>query len=341
MPLSNFYPRPPGGGRRAAAYYVAKYISFLSTPSGWRATCPDVRRDRRLLFLSTPSGWRATEAWRKFCCSSPNFYPRPPGGGRPLTALEDSGVTDISIHALQVEGDNIAKFDGSFYTAISIHALRVEGDRRRFCLSTRHPHHFYPRPPGGGRLGGGWSNLVGGNISIHALRVEGDRTKEGQDVESFRISIHALRVEGDLQSFSGRAVSGISIHALRVEGDRHRGLLRYTARRFLSTPSGWRATVKAPLNGIIGLLFLSTPSGWRATIDTEQCYQILYISIHALRVEGDRRPARFPRRLSNFYPRPPGGGRQGYRRRQQRPAHFYPRPPGGGRPSFQFRHKRV
>ena len=91
--------------------------------------------------------------WELSATSPSDFYPRPPGGGRPLTALEDSGVTDISIHALRVEGDNIAKFDGSFYTAISIHALRVEGDRRRFCLSTRHPHHFYPRPPGGGRQG--------------------------------------------------------------------------------------------------------------------------------------------------------------------------------------------
>ena len=80
-----------------------------------------------------------------------------------------------------------------------------------------------------------------------------------------RISIHALRVEGDdfIQGiFTG---NWISIHALRVEGDH---VAPETGRRieiFLSTPSGWRATLilfKAfsPATG-----FLSTPSGWRAT----------------------------------------------------------------------------
>ena len=59
------------------------------------------------------------------------------------------------------------------------------------------------------------------------------------------------------------------------------------------------------------------------------------ISIHALRVEGDR-PARYGRSGPlYFYPRPPGGGRQ----QQNKPIcktfhHFYPRPPGGGRQSF-------
>ena len=35
--------------------------------------------------------------------------------------------------------------------------------------------------------------------------------------------------------------------------------------------------------------FLSTPSGWRATHTIEQLRDKNYISIHALRVEGDRR----------------------------------------------------
>ena len=56
---------------------------------------------------------------------------------------------------------------------------------------------------------------------------------------------------------------------------------------FLSTPSGWRAT--APFFALCSICrFLSTPSGWRAT------------TLSA------------PRscRSQNFYPRPPGGGRQ-------------------------------
>ena len=82
------------------------------------------------------------------------------------------GCFAISIHALREEGDpDISEKRASEY--ISIHALREEGDadnkpamiRQSAFLSTpsarrattvnrtRHlqPHHFYPRPPRGGR----------------------------------------------------------------------------------------------------------------------------------------------------------------------------------------------
>ena len=56
---------------------------------------------------------------------------------------------------------------------------------------------------------------------------------------------------------------------------------------FLSTPSGWRATLQAPVSLLPSSIFLSTPSGWRATHkDNPEKYQY-DISIHALRVEGD------------------------------------------------------
>ena len=101
-----FYPRPPGWRATTVGRIACAFEQFLSTPSGWRATssrvlCSQVHffsihalrvegdppgaaggSASKRGFLSTPSGWRATEAWRKFCCSSPNFYPRPPGGGR-------------------------------------------------------------------------------------------------------------------------------------------------------------------------------------------------------------------------------------------------------------------
>ena len=57
------------------------------------------------------------------------------------------------------------------------------------------------------------------------------------------------------------------------------------------------------------LRFLSTPSGWRATANAYPYLSYFNISIHALRVESDRRSARFPNRSGHFYPRPPGGGR--------------------------------
>ena len=55
--------------------------------------------------------------------------------------------------------------------------------------------------------------------------------------------------------------------------------------------------------------FLSTPSARRATSDSQQFQQCRVISIHALREEGDFRAASSTTLKSNFYPRPPRGGR--------------------------------
>ena len=70
-------------------------------------------------------------------------------------------------------------------------------------------------------------------------------------------------------------------------GGRHYEVLcKLAAFLFLSTPSGWRATVdRMPV--VFIYRFLSTPSGWRATDMTEQLGLAHVISIHALRVEGD------------------------------------------------------
>ena len=85
-------------------------------------------------FLSTPSGWRATR----------------------YNADRMGLTTDISIHALRVEGDGVKLVKENYNIYISIHALRVEGDLERVQRLLNHS-----------------------DISIHALRVEGDR-KNGQ-----------------------------------------------------------------------------------------------------------------------------------------------------------------
>ena len=82
--------------------------------------------------------------------------------------------------------------------------------------------------------------------------------------------------------------------------------------------------------------FLSTPSGWRATVGFFTRQKTYIISIHALRVEGDTHETLQLLPHSNFYPRPPGGGRPPQRQGDAKTAHFYPRPPGGGRPCFQL-----
>ena len=126
--IRDFYPRPPGGGRRRPYRFPTWPRKFLSTPSGWRATLPSA------------SGF----------LSFVYFYPRPPGGGRLHADLSQLVKQNISIHALRVEGDAAETADSVQKIDISIHALRVEGDHRDNHRRVR-PNHFYPRPPGGGR----------------------------------------------------------------------------------------------------------------------------------------------------------------------------------------------
>ena len=81
--------------------------------------------------------------------------------------------------------------------------------------------------------------------------------------------------------------TAISIHALREEGDGLRYVQDTGSAVFLSTPSARRATGHLPKPG-----------------------RQLGISIHALREEGDRSGWRLLTRPSDFYPRPPRGGRR-------------------------------
>ena len=110
----------------------------------------------------------------------------------------------------------------------------------------------------------------------------------------------------------------------------------------------------AILDGMIQ--FLSTPSARRATAKRMKAKIRHWISIHALREEGDSHDptmkARFSQFLSTpsarratcrcagkrtaigyFYPRPPRGGRHGSPMGWDRFGDFYPRPPRGGRRS--------
>ena len=125
-----------------------------------------------------------------------DFYPRPPGGGRP----EHSGIEERAV-------------------LISIHALRVEGDGIVAGLLHGVQEHFYPRPPGGGRR----DNVVWLVDLYQFLSTPSGwrATHVSMELrELTKISIHALRVEGDFRFvYNVDFFSTISIHALRVEGD--------------------------------------------------------------------------------------------------------------------------
>ena len=239
-------------------------MEFLSTPSGWRATKVLVLRKLLELFLSTPSGWRATGIPCKINTVLFDFYPRPPGGGRPPYPIF-SGTVCLFLSTPSGWRATFPPERQTLNSEISIHALRVEGDAK--CVSPEADVCIFLSTPSGWRATG-------------CMRFK--------DLQA-KISIHALRVEGDhVAPETGR----------RIE-------------IFLSTPSGWRATYNSgyafaarryfyprPPGGgrqnfrscpTCRILFLSTPSGWRATDANYYEYSPEeLISIHALRVEGDR-----------------------------------------------------
>ena len=81
-------------------------------------------------FLSTPSARRATMQKAEKKGLLPDFYPRPPRGGRLICRCAPSPRWTISIHALREEGDQMSHVLAALMP-ISIHALREEGDARR------------------------------------------------------------------------------------------------------------------------------------------------------------------------------------------------------------------
>ena len=126
------------------------------------------------------------------------------------------------------------------------------------------------------------------------------------------ISIHALREEGDLYIPYYNAAGEISIHALREEGDTLTVSARIPSTYFYPRPPrGGRRPAHS--SNTLPVQFLSTPSARRATRQRGPCRHHRSISIHALREEGDCSASVDDRRRTDFYPRPPRGGRQGYR----------------------------
>ena len=169
---------------------------------------------------------------------------------------------------------------------------------------------FYPRPPRGGRpvsVPVRYSSF----LNFYPRPPRGGRRRQPvQWPRRFSISIHALREEGDLPLGRNETARKISIHALREEGDVREDSQRRKDRNFYPRPPRGGRRLHAP--------------------SFRRCYRI---SIHALREEGDlRRQHPVPShmrflstpsarratvsvssgssRVSNFYPRPPRGGRR-------------------------------
>ena len=125
--LSNFYPRPPRGGRLRMLLNSALISLFLSTPSARRATyfffIPS-----RLLWISIHALREEGDVTQRIKGAWPTyFYPRPPRGGRQCSQSNRLGTkkflsTPSARRATRLRGADQLRQD------ISIHALREEGD---------------------------------------------------------------------------------------------------------------------------------------------------------------------------------------------------------------------
>ena len=192
-------------------------------------------------------------------------------------------TSQISIHALRGEGDPFAIFC-SLKQVISIHALRGEGDVGLWDFVTSLS--FQSTPSVGRATYKFISQSIRHSISIHALRGEGD-VYVTDCLQMISISIHALRGEGDTVALQN-PLQDFHFNPRPPWGGRQSTLTPHTAREaFQSTPSVGRATrynAPYPINA--------------------------HISIHALRGEGDGFCIfLIGRKLSDFNPRPPWGGR--------------------------------
>ena len=193
------------------------------------------------------------------------FYPRPPRGGRPLFGRGGNVALHISIHALREEGDPWKiRRPPTRHTFLSTPSAR----RATVALGQGQAevHHFYPRPPRGGRpTTSTLSQFFARFLSTPSAR----RATKNLAVR------HLL-----LDDFYPRPPRG---------GRRWTAMAKSSPSRFLSTPSARRATssFRYPYRWKV-YFYPRPPRGGRRYL-LNQIDNCPLISIHALREEGDVR----------------------------------------------------
>ena len=196
---------------------------------------------------------------------------------------------NISIHALREEGDVVKASQCADPPDISIHALREEGDQCGLPAPGSAVD-FNPRPPRGGRRYLCWQSEIvtndfnprpprGGRRLRHQITVPG---LVFQSTPSARRATRRDRPHGVLcEYFNPRPPRG---------GRHNTEAVKLLLKEFQSTPSARRATGFEVACGLVG-----------------------FISIHALREEGDHSKITLAVSWIYFNPRPPRGGRPGRR----------------------------
>ena len=307
----------------------------------------------RVAFLSTPSARRATRSANRSGAGARDFYPRPPRGGRPYQQGLERFWSRISIHALREEGDQKRQQErGGGKGFLSTPSARratlparsrtileqnfyprpPRGGRRESSRLRARGRDFYPRPPRGGRLIDGLEIALR-IIDFYPRPPRGGRRWQGLyefEVDKFLSTPSARRATENVRiSHDGLR---ISIHALREEGDKISLAHNLYLLKFLSTPSARRATFAVlSMQSEESHFYPRPPRGGRhSEAVSAEC--IHYISIHALREEGDFFCPSGSTSNSAFLSTP-SARRATHGSASTCPSsrYFYPRPPRGGR----------
>ena len=170
---SDFYPRPPRGGRLSRSGNELHPTQFLSTPSARRATrdATTIANGMRNFYPRPPRGGRQPS-----CSAIPrpwNFYPRPPRGGRRLQCL----VTWSShryFYPRPPRGGRPRSGSCTFQVILFLSTPSARRATPTGWYDWQNSTNFYPRPPRGGRHNCVMGYITIFTISIHALREEGD-----------------------------------------------------------------------------------------------------------------------------------------------------------------------
>ena len=291
--------------------YPQKTALFLSTPSARRATSnTSYQRAMSDIFLSTPSARRATYA--ELTGMLAEKFLSTPSARRATLMVIRVPPKYSDFYPRPPRGGRRLRVMSRRGTWLFLSTPSAR--RATFQRDTQDQNdiHFYPRPPRGGRPG--IVCLEQSKITYFYPRPpRGGRRLERQEYSFTKIF---------LSTPSARRATKILPWP------------KSTGTRFLSTPSARRATDLAGAFPQI-MEFLSTPSARRATVESLALAHLAAISIHALREEGDVWMfAVLWQSTSNFYPRPPRGGRPtSPATRTSDSSDFYPRPPRGGRPT--------
>ena len=190
---TNFYPRPPRGGRPSETLSPVAMHSYFypRPPRGGRRGRQQALKLTSYFYPRPPRGGRRTHPASSGRAG--DFYPRPPRGGRPSCSSRAAGAS-------------------YFYPR------PPRGGRPPCRHPADRPSNFYPRPPRGGRPPSK-DILMGLPLFLSTPSARRATANLGEQAILKKISIHALREEGDGCSISCMVGSGISIHALREEGD--------------------------------------------------------------------------------------------------------------------------